>query len=219
MNMAQKIDHLHTALFGFTATREAMQKYQKPIFDSFELIRPFYFNLPVTNNHGVQMEVRVDARKSFYSIFTLLDFDYSKSHKNYTLSKGTRGQARTFVELPMPGQIKKSPEYIKYQADLKEWSDIRTRQTGQAIEEGLRRDLEEAFPEYEEVLQLSDDDAPAYFKSKGWDIPAGLDWKNWSPKGWIMTSRPDGYGHDCGTHAIMDWSSKTIMIAGWSSDD
>lgn len=219
MSMAKKIDHLHTALFGYTATREAMQKYQKPVFDTFEMTRPTYFNLPVTNNHGATLEVRVDASKAFYSIFTLLDFSFSKAHKNYTLSKGSRGQARTFVELPKPGAIKKSPEYIKYMADLKEWSDIRTDYTGRAISEGLVREISEVLPEYEEVLQLDSETAPGYFKAKGWKFPSNLDWTGWSPKGWILSSYPDGYGHDHGSHAIMDWSNKTISVAGWSSDD
>ena len=45
-------------------------------------------------------------------------------------------------------------------------------------------------------------------------------WKSIYPLiGWELERKPDGYGHECGKAAKIDWLSKEIFIEGFSTDD
>ena len=101
----------------------------------------------------------------------------------------------------------------------RQWTEARNNAAQNMIEEGMASELEGVMPEFRRVLALKDDEVRPYFENQGWTIPSEVDFTNWRPQGWILTSRPDGYGHDCGTFANMDWEAKTITISGWSSDD
>lgn len=213
------VDDLYTALFGFPARVRATHQYQKPAFDAHALVHQTWFTLPLKTSNGDTLDVRVDASKAFYSIFTLADFPYSKTHKNYTLSKGTRGQPRTFIDLPSPGALKRTPEYQKMVEDNKMWADARTKAAKNMVEEGMIAEISEKLPNFATYLNTKDEDIRGYLEGQGWTIAPEVTFENWRPCGWIMTSQPDGYGHECGTHAVVNWEAKTITVAGWSSDD
>lgn len=213
------VSDLYTAMFGYPAQREAVKRYQQPAFDTYKMVTRNWFMTPMTTSNGDTLDVRVDASKAFYSIFTLSDFTYSKTHKNYTLSKGTRGQARTSITMPKASVLKKNPAFLQMLEDNRTWIAARDAAATAAIDEGMRNELSGVMPDYQEILDLTDETARAYFESNGWTIPSEVTFDNWRPCGWILTSRPDGFGHDCGSYANVDWDNKTFTISGWSSDD
>ena len=217
--MAANATDLYISLFGFTALREAARRYQQPAFAAHKLAHRDWFMTPMTTSNGDTLDVRVDASKSFYSIFTLPDFAFSKTHKNYTLSKGTRGQPRISITMPKASVLKKDPSFLQMLEDNRNSIAIRDIQAAAAVDEGLRNEISGVMPDYQEILDLTDETARAYFESKGWTIPSEVTFENWRPCGWILTTRPDGYGHDCGTYANVDWKNKTFKVSGWSSDD
>lgn len=214
-----KVNDLYIALFGFHAEREAIQRYQREAFEAHKQVHRSWFMMPIQTSNGDPLDVRVDASKAFYSIFTLADFEFSKTHKNYTLSKGNRGQARTFIEMPKPGVLKKHPAYLQMIEDNKTWAEVRDRAAKNMIEAGMCEEIEKVMPHYRTILTTKNEDVRGYLEGQGWTIAPEVTFDNWRPCGWILTTRPDGYGHDCGTYANVDWNEKTIKITGWSSDD
>jgi hypothetical protein len=212
------IGDLVTAMFGYPVRSKIEGETRTKVINEFQASYPELW-LEVIDSAANDIRVCVDTSKVFYNIFTLRDFDYSKSHKNFTISKGSGKKPRVYVALPKPGDIKKMPEYIEWRAQVEEWQNCRTAAIRDAVNTRFEQELKGVMPEYQEVLALTDETAKDYFVSKGWEIPAGVSFENFRPSGWILTSRPDGYGHDCGTYANMDWENKRIYITGWSSDD
>lgn len=213
------VNDLYIALFGFHAEREATQRYRKAIYEAHSLVTRNWFMTPMVTSNGDTLNVRVDASKAFYSIFTLADFPYSKTHKNYTLSKGNRGQARTSVTMPKPGELKRDPAYLQMLEDNKVWAAARDKAARNMVEEGMSAEIEKVLPHFRTILATKDEDVRGYLEGQGWTIAPEVTFNNWRPSGWILTSQPDGYGHDCGTYANVDWNEKTIKVTGWSSDD
>lgn len=213
------VNDLYIAMFGFHAEREAIQRYQREAFEAHKLVHKTWFVMPMLTSNCMMLDVRVDASKAFYNIFTLADFTFSKSHKNYTLNKGNRGQARTSITMPKVSEIKKHPAYLQMIEDNKVWALARDKAAKNMIEEGMSDELEKVLPDFRRIIALKDDEVEAYLKSKGWTIGEGVTFDNWRPCGWIMTTEPDGFGHQRGSYAAVDWNEKTIKSQGWSSDD
>lgn len=213
------VSDLYTGLFGHPARVAAAHRLIKPAHDAYNLVVRSWFYMPMQTSNGDTLQVRVDASQAFYSIFKLADFEYSKTHKNYTLSKGTRGQARTFIAMPLPGVIKRSTEFKDFVAENKMWAVARQTAIERFTHDGMLEELLAAFPNCQEILDLKDEDARAYFESNGWEVPTDINFANWRPCGWTMTQGPDGYGHQCGLAVKVDWAERKFGSYGWSSDD
>jgi hypothetical protein len=217
--MPVTVEDLYRAYYGYHEGTAVMQAERARVFQEFDALKLDQIELKLTTSEGEEITAKVDCSRAVWSQYSLVDYPFSPSFKNYTIRKGTKSRKRVFVELPKPGVIKTLPEYQEWMKQKAEWADARLKAAHDAAQAKMIEQMAAEHPEFQEILDLKDEDVRGYLEAKGWNIPQGLSFENWRPCGWILTSGPDGFGHQCGSYADVDWANKTIQITGFSSDD
>lgn len=213
------IEDLYRAFYGYHEGTAIEMSERTRVFQEYDKLRLNTFPITLTASNGEVMDLEVDASKAFHSIFSLVGLVYSNAHKNYTITRGTGKRARVYVELPKPGVLKTLPAYEEWRAKVDTWSKEKLAAAKKAGQDKMLERLAAEHPDYEDILNLDDDQVRDYLLAQGWTIPEDVTFDHWRPCGWIMTHRPDGYGHQCGSYANVDWDEKKIVVSGWSSDD
>lgn len=213
-----EVADLYVAVFGHEVRRKLESEIRADVIDRWHEDERSTFEINISTNLGTALTISI-GRDNWYSPLKPTHYEYSKKHKNYTVIAGNRGREREFFELPSQKALKEHPNYLALQAYQKDFQERRQEAIKLGINNMMISEIKTVRRDFDAIMALTDDTARAYFEKNGWEIDPDVTFTGFRPCGWIMTERPDGYGHQEGTAASVDWEAQKIKVYGWSSSD
>ena len=188
-------------------------------------------------NDGVEREV--DVIVSHYSIlpspkYKLIQTLIDGKHQSVYMIKGSSLKIKNPIYFTME-DFTKSKDFI----DIKNEIDDAFKRYHDEHHEMLRAELRKSLPSITKRAQAELADIAKERGEEGvyeWFVKNGFKMPHVKPSdfkelvkslkntgyvisSWNVSSRPDGWGHQTGTNATIDWVKKTIGMHDWSSDD
>lgn len=200
---------------GWDRLREIEQEARKQVVARQDRPKSFKYVVPVGPDNVVMLSVDVVYTHGQFQ--PVEDFPYDKKTKTFTVKRGSRSAPRQFFALPYK-ELRDSAEYKAWQAKINAAvNELYTLEKEEV--ERICAGIITTDPALEPYLRVTEDTVVGFLAANGWTFPVDLPFKDFSWAGWILTSGPDGYGHQQGTAVAVDFTNKNIYVHGWSSDD
>ena len=223
---AKKFERILTSFVGygpvFTLGSDINREVRKDM-GKHTLARP-QFTINVTTNFGRNLDVVVTVNDTFYRS-ELFSFDCGKyNHKTNTVQVGRKRRNEDAEVFSISiDDLYNSEAYKKVKAEYNSRCDEIERNVRFEVERRCEVEFGNMIAKYDaslvSLVHMSNEEIKNYFLDNGWEIEDGIDFSEFQFGGWILTSRPDGYGHHCGLAVNVDYVNKKINTYTWSSDD
>lgn len=200
---------------GWDRLREIEQEARKQVVARQDRPKSFKYVVPVGPDNITYIPVDVVYSQGKYQ--PLEDFPYDAKTKTFTIKRGSRAAPRLFFALPYQ-ELRNSAQYKAWQEKINTAANDLYKLEKEEVE-SICAGIISADPALEPYMRVTEDTVVGFLAANGWTFPADLPFKDFSWAGWILSSGPDGYGHQQGTAVAVDFANKNIYVHGWSSDD